>query len=252
VRYNLARTWLTCSQARTIALAFPDDTNAIASSSGGSSSSSKHGSVAVGASRTNSFTDAVTAAAAAAAAAVGVGSSTRSSLSGIAEGASTSANTTAAAGSKPQKKDSLNNNNNNPTNANTSSTNNTASNKLREDVVVAAFSRVTDSSNFDAVLNTLSPAGQLSAARRLGWLNALNPDRIDRPFDLDLRNSDHRRLVEVLTELAITEPGECCCNQCLQYMNVFLSLVCRLLQLFNQYSTLITETVTLVEIASIC
>jgi hypothetical protein len=198
VRYNLARTWLTCSQARTIALAFPDDT----SGSSSSSSSSKHSSVSVGASRTNSVMDA----AAAAAAASAVNSSTRSSLSGIAEFASTATSTTAAAGSKPQKEDSLNNNSTTAA-TNTSNTNNTAISKLREDVVVAAFSRVTDSSNFDAVLNTLSAAGQLSAARRLGWLNALNPDRIDRPFDLDLRNSDHRRLVEVLTELAITEPG---------------------------------------------
>ena len=60
---------------------------------------------------------------------------------------------------------------------------------------------------FDTVLGTLSPAGQLSAARRLGWLNCLNPERVDRAFDLDLRQTDHRLLTEVLTELAITEPG---------------------------------------------
>jgi hypothetical protein len=60
---------------------------------------------------------------------------------------------------------------------------------------------------FDTVLGTLPPAGQLSAARRLGWLNCLNPERVDRAFDLDLRQTDHRLLSEVLTELAITEPG---------------------------------------------
>ena len=47
------------------------------------------------------------------------------------------------------------------------------------------------------VVGSLSKAGQLSAYKRLGYLNALTPEHIDRYFDLDLRQHDHRALTEV-------------------------------------------------------
>lgn len=50
----------------------------------------------------------------------------------------------------------------------------------REDLVVELFGRVTDIENFCAVLATLGLDTQLSAGRRIGWLNALNPHEIDR------------------------------------------------------------------------
>lgn len=51
---------------------------------------------------------------------------------------------------------------------------------LREDLVAAMFGRITDLDNFFVVLETLSRDGQLSAARRLGCLNMLNPHHADR------------------------------------------------------------------------
>ncbi|KAG5177062.1 hypothetical protein JKP88DRAFT_333762 [Tribonema minus] len=78
----------------------------------------------------------------------------------------------------------------------------------REDAVVALFPRVLDLERFDAVFGALpAAAARHAVARRLGWLNILDPLRIDHAFDLDLRCCDHRRLAEVLTDLAITEPG---------------------------------------------
>jgi len=50
----------------------------------------------------------------------------------------------------------------------------------REDLAVELFGRVTDAENFSAVLGTLGAGAQLSAGRRLGWLNILNPHQIDR------------------------------------------------------------------------
>ncbi len=50
----------------------------------------------------------------------------------------------------------------------------------REDLAVELFGRVTDAENFSAVLATLNADAQLSAGRRLGWLNILNPHQIDR------------------------------------------------------------------------
>lgn len=50
----------------------------------------------------------------------------------------------------------------------------------REDLVVEMFGRVTDVDNFSAVLSTLGGEAQLSAGRRMGWLNVLNPHEIDR------------------------------------------------------------------------
>ncbi|CAN0538490.1 unnamed protein product, partial [Ectocarpus sp. 12 AP-2014] len=45
---------------------------------------------------------------------------------------------------------------------------------------VELFGRVTDVENFCIVLAMLGRDAQLSAGRRLGWLNALNPHEIDR------------------------------------------------------------------------
>lgn len=50
----------------------------------------------------------------------------------------------------------------------------------REDLVVHMFSRLTDLDNFWVVLATLSPKGQRSIGRRLGWLNVLSPHHPDR------------------------------------------------------------------------
>ncbi|CBJ26842.1 Hypothetical leucine rich repeat protein [Ectocarpus siliculosus] len=83
----------------------------------------------------------------------------------------------------------------------------------REDLVVELFGRVTDIDKFCTVLATLGRDAQLSAGRRLGWLNALNPHDIDRPLDLDLRLNDHRRIARVLSEMAVVEPGSNLQNQ---------------------------------------
>ncbi|CAM9265396.1 unnamed protein product [Ectocarpus sp. 8 AP-2014] len=83
----------------------------------------------------------------------------------------------------------------------------------REDLVVELFGRVTDIDKFCTVLATLGRDAQLSAGRRLGWLNGLNPHEIDRPLDLDLRLNDHRRIARVLSEMAVVEPGSNLQNQ---------------------------------------
>lgn len=52
----------------------------------------------------------------------------------------------------------------------------------REDIAVAMFGRVTDLDNFYLVVETLGEDGRISIARRLGYLNMLNPHYADR-FD---------------------------------------------------------------------
>jgi hypothetical protein len=45
-------------------------------------------------------------------------------------------------------------------------------------------------------------------AERLGWLNMLNPDVVDRSYRLNLENSDEHKTAEYLVHLAVIEPGE--------------------------------------------
>lgn len=78
---------------------------------------------------------------------------------------------------------------------------------LHCDVIVASFSRIVDIEGFWKILDKLDDKQQIEVAHRLGWLNILDFEHIDRLYDLDLRNSDHHRLAEALTDLAIEEPG---------------------------------------------
>lgn len=71
------------------------------------------------------------------------------------------------------------------------------------DVVVTLFSRIWDLENLDVVTDQLSCVGLV--AKRLGWLNVLNPLKLPSRIALDLRFRDNRKVAHHLLLLGTTE-----------------------------------------------
>ena len=69
------------------------------------------------------------------------------------------------------------------------------------------FDHVQNVHGFHIILDQY-PALSEGIAQRLGWLNILNPEHIDRTFKLNLTVRDEREMARVLVHLAMEEPGE--------------------------------------------
>lgn len=80
----------------------------------------------------------------------------------------------------------------------------------RVEAAIVLFGRLYDLQHFwisglDLLANEEATVELLN---RLGWLNVANPDYPDRYFELDLSFRDDREVADVMTVLAVAEPGE--------------------------------------------
>ena len=75
-------------------------------------------------------------------------------------------------------------------------------------VIVAVFSRIYDLHNFDLILRQLSAEACNEVARRLGWLNILNPLKPSHDFVLPMKYLDNRIIIVMLLELSGNEGSE--------------------------------------------
>ena len=78
----------------------------------------------------------------------------------------------------------------------------------RVQAVVALHRTLDDLENFHLILRILDDSEAREVVHRLGWLNIFNPMNPDYFFRLDLRYKDHRKMTEILSILAIEEPGD--------------------------------------------
>ena len=78
----------------------------------------------------------------------------------------------------------------------------------RVQAIVILHSRVIDLEKFHYMFRLLDESESRELVHRLGWLNIFNPEYPDRIYNLDLRYSDHRQMVQILSVLAVEEPGE--------------------------------------------
>jgi hypothetical protein len=62
--------------------------------------------------------------------------------------------------------------------------------------------------NFGTVLRTLPQSSYSGVCNRVGWLNCINPWRVDKLFELTLINNDARIVAMMLAKFAAVEPGD--------------------------------------------
>ena len=97
---------------------------------------------------------------------------------------------------------------------------------LREDIVVACFSRVKDLENFNDVINTLPISGKLNVAKRLGWMNIFNAEKPDGIFDLNFKCHEDRLMVNMLVKLSVVEDGVNAACPGIPFGNNFCNRIC--------------------------
>lgn len=78
---------------------------------------------------------------------------------------------------------------------------------IREDVVVACFSRIKDLENFGEVIDTLPTPGKLNVAKRLGWMNIFNAENPDGTYNLNFDTHEDRLMVNMIVKLSVVEDG---------------------------------------------
>ena len=78
----------------------------------------------------------------------------------------------------------------------------------RVQAIVALHRTLLDLENFQLILRIVDDSEAKEVVHRLGWLNVFNPVKPEHFFRLDLRYKDHQRMAEMLSILAIEEPGD--------------------------------------------
>jgi hypothetical protein len=80
----------------------------------------------------------------------------------------------------------------------------------RASALVIMHQRVLDLENYLVAAEKLfsSKEGMELFIQRIGWLNVINPDHVDRHYNLNLENPDEHLMAEYLVHLACIEPGE--------------------------------------------
>lgn len=80
--------------------------------------------------------------------------------------------------------------------------------RVHAKVIIALFSRIWDLYNFEVILHQLPPESYNEIARRLGWLNIMNPLKPSHSFILPMKYLDNRIVIVMLLELSGYEGGE--------------------------------------------
>jgi hypothetical protein len=78
----------------------------------------------------------------------------------------------------------------------------------RVELVITLFRCILDFHNFDLVLMVLSAEEHAALICRLGWLNVVNPIKLEGAFELDYTRNEERQMIKMLMHLSQCESGE--------------------------------------------
>jgi hypothetical protein len=78
----------------------------------------------------------------------------------------------------------------------------------RVELIVMLFSRIVDIINFDYVLKELNYSEYGMVMFRLGYLNVINPLKIEGAYCLNMSRREEKQLVRILMALSYIEPGD--------------------------------------------
>ena len=78
----------------------------------------------------------------------------------------------------------------------------------RVQAIIILHRSIVESDKFHFLFRLLDESELRELVHRVGWLNIFNPEYPDRLYNLDLRYADHRKMTEMLSILAVEEPGE--------------------------------------------
>eukprot|EP01035_Chromulina_nebulosa_P020660 gene20660-26787_t len=79
---------------------------------------------------------------------------------------------------------------------------------FREIAIISLFSRVVDLENFNDVADTLPPESQPCLYNKIGWLNAINMNKLgSRFFDLDISVFDQKEISDAIINIIVRGKG---------------------------------------------
>lgn len=78
----------------------------------------------------------------------------------------------------------------------------------RVELLIFLFGRILDLQNFYHILRVLTSEEHAAIIARLGWLNILNPTKIEGVYRLDLSRWEERQVAKILIHLGVIEPGQ--------------------------------------------